>query len=91
MAKTTLVPSYNAFLWPIIERLRLHGGSMTIEEMVDDVAAAMNLSEAQRNAEHGETGRSEVDYRMAWARTYLKKGECSTTASVVSGGSLHGA
>lgn len=47
---------------------------MTIEEMVDDVATAMSLSEAQRNIEHGETGRSEVDYRMAWARTYLKKG-----------------
>jgi restriction system protein len=47
---------------------------MTIEEMVDDVAAAMHLTDEQRNIEHGNTGRSEVDYRMAWARTYLKKG-----------------
>jgi restriction system protein len=47
---------------------------MTIEEMVDDVAGAMGLSDAQRAVAHGNTGRSEVDYRMAWARTYLKKG-----------------
>ncbi|RAK67911.1 restriction endonuclease [Phenylobacterium kunshanense] len=74
MARNPEVPTYNAYLWPIVERLRIHGGSMTIEEMVDDVATAMHLSEEQRNTEHGETGRSEVDYRMAWARTYLKKG-----------------
>jgi len=74
MAKSAAeVPPYNAYLWPIIERLRVYGGSMTIEEMVDDVASAMGLSEIQRSVEHGQTGRSEVDYRMAWARTYLKK------------------
>jgi len=49
MAKSvTDVPPYNAYLWPIIERLRVRGGSMTIEEMVDDVASAMELSETQR-------------------------------------------
>ena len=69
----TEIPTYDSYLWPIIERLRAHGGSMTIEEMVDDVAEAMQLSDAQRAIEHGKTGRSEVDYRMAWARTYLKK------------------
>lgn len=73
MPLVTEIPTYDSYLWPIIERLKVHGGSMTIEEMVDDVAEAMALSDAQRNIEHGKTGRSEVDYRMAWARTYLKK------------------
>ncbi len=67
------IPQYDAYLLPIVERLRVHGGSMTIEEMVDDVATAMGLTDTQRNIEHGSTGRSEVDYRMAWGRTYLKK------------------
>lgn len=67
------VPSYDAYLLPVVQRLRVHGGSMTIQEMVDDVATAMGLSEEQRAIEHGKTGRSEVDYRLAWARTYLKK------------------
>jgi restriction system protein len=67
------VPSYEAYLLPVVERLRVHGGSMTIQEMVDDVATAMGLTDEQRSIEHGKTGRSEVDYRLAWARTYLKK------------------
>ena len=60
---------------------------MTIEEMVDDVATAMGLTDTQRNVEHGSTGRSEVDYRMAWARTYLRRLASWRTASAVSGGS----
>ena len=67
------LPSYHTYLLPVVEQLRARGGSMTIEEMVDDVATAMKLTDAQRAVEHGVTGRSEVDYRLAWARTYLKK------------------
>ncbi|RRN66475.1 restriction endonuclease [Caulobacter sp. 602-1] len=67
------VPSYDAYMWPIVERLRAHGRSMTNEEMLDDVSAHMGLSEAVRSAPHGNSGQTEVEYRMAWARTYLKK------------------
>ncbi|HEY2480648.1 MAG TPA: restriction endonuclease [Caulobacteraceae bacterium] len=69
------MPTYEAYLWPIVEQLRAHGSSMTIEEMVDSVGTAMNLTDAQREAPHGATGRTEVDYRLAWARTYLKKAQ----------------
>jgi restriction system protein len=67
------VPPYNAYLWPIIEQVRAHGGSMTIEEMVDEVSAAMALPDGVREIPHGTTGMTEVGYRMAWGRTYLKK------------------
>ena len=67
------IPPYNACLWPIVEQLRAHGSSMTIEEMVDAVSTAMGLSDAQREIPHGPSGQTEVGYRMAWARTYLKK------------------
>lgn len=67
------VPSYDAYMWPIVERLRAHGRSMTNEEMLDDVSAHMGLSEAVRSVPHGASGQTEVEYRMAWARTYLKK------------------
>ncbi len=46
---------------------------MTIDEMVDGVATAMALTDVQRELPHGNTNGPEVDYRMAWARTYLKK------------------
>ena len=67
------VPSYDTYMWPIVERLRVHGRSMTNEEMLDDVSAHMGLSEVVRSVPHGTSGRTEVEYRMAWARTYLKK------------------
>lgn len=67
------IPSYDTFMWPVIERMKVHGRSMTNAEMDDDVAVYMGLSDEQRGVEHGTTGRSEVEYRMAWARTYLKK------------------
>lgn len=67
------IPPYTAYLWPIIEQLRAYGSSMTIEEMVDVVSASMGLTDAQREVAHGTTGQTEVGYRMAWARTYLKK------------------
>jgi restriction system protein len=63
------IPPYTACLWPIVEQLRVHGSSMTIEEMVDAVATAMGLTDAQREVAHGATGYTEVGYRMAWART----------------------
>jgi len=67
------IPSYDTFMWPVIERMKAHGRSMTNAEMDDDVATYMGLTDEQRSIEHGKTGRSEVEYRMAWARTYLKK------------------
>ena len=60
-------------MWPIVERLRARGGSMTNDEMVDDVSGFMSLSDEQLSVPHGATGQTEVEYRMAWARTYLKK------------------
>ena len=73
MSTATAVPTYDTYMWPIVERLRVHGRSMTNEEMLDDVSAHMGLSEVVRSVPHGTSGRTEVEYRMAWARTYLKK------------------
>lgn len=67
------VPPYDAYMWPIIERLKAHGRSMTNEEMLDDVSAYMGLPEEVRAVPHGKTGQTEVAYRMSWARTYLWK------------------
>lgn len=73
MATIADVPAYHLFMWPIVERLRVKGRSMTIEEMVDDVAAHMNLSDEVRAVTHGKWQENAVAYRMAWARSYLKK------------------
>lgn len=41
--------------------------------MLDDVSSYMGLTQDVRSIPHGNSGRTEVEYRMAWARTYLKK------------------
>jgi restriction system protein len=46
---------------------------MTIEEMEDAVAAALQLSDELRAVPHGNGPRSQFDYELAWVRTYLKK------------------
>lgn len=69
------VPAFDAFMGPIIERLKAHGRSMTNEEMTDDVARHMGLSEEVRSVPHGATGQTEVGYRMSWARSYLRSVE----------------
>lgn len=67
------VPPFDAFMQPIIDRLKAHGRSMTIQEMVDDVSTHMGLSDEVRAVTHGKWNELAVAYRIAWARSYLKK------------------
>ncbi len=67
-------PYFHTFFVPIVHSLRARGGSATIDELEEAVASASHLSEEQRAQLHGEGPRTEFSYRLAWARTYLKKG-----------------
>jgi restriction system protein len=74
MTKPT-IPPYDAFLNPIIDALHALGGSGTIEEINTKVTELTQLSDLQLEVLHDpEKGsQTEVEYRLAWARTYLKK------------------
>jgi restriction system protein len=67
-------PSFHSFFVPIVQSLRARGGSATIDELEEAVASAANLTDEQRSYLHGDGPRTEFSYRLAWARTYLKKG-----------------
>jgi restriction system protein len=69
------IPKFQELMWPTIVALREIGGSATIEELEEKVGEQMKLPESVLEAPHGDSGRSEVGYRMAWARTYLKRAE----------------
>jgi restriction system protein len=59
---------------PIIKALKTLGGSGTIEEINSKVFEISTLTDEQLEVSHDEKGgMSEVEYRLAWARTYLKK------------------
>lgn len=60
-------------LLPTIQALQLLDGSGTTEEIYDKVAQLLNLPDEVLEIPHGSTSQSEVEYRLAWSRTYLKK------------------
>jgi restriction system protein len=66
------IPSASALLWPTLCAIREMGHSGTIEEIVQKVIDAQRFTEAQQAVLHNEGPRSEIEYRLAWARTYLK-------------------
>ena len=60
-------------LLPTLAALRELGGSGTIEEIDAKVIALMALPPAVLDVPHPNSSVSEVVYRLAWSRTYLKK------------------
>lgn len=68
------VPTYDKMLIPTLEALKLLGGSGSIDEINEKVYKVAEFDESILEIPHDETGvQSKVDYRLAWARTYLKK------------------
>jgi restriction system protein len=66
------VPQYNELLWPAMQALEELGGSASIGEIVETVIKREGFSEAQQAVLHNNGPETEIGYRLAWARTYLK-------------------
>lgn len=75
------VPPYQDFLWPTLQALRILGNSGSIQEINDGAIAVAKLTDEQLAILHGDGPGTEVAYRMAWARTYLKKVGAVTNTS----------
>jgi restriction system protein len=69
----TKLPTFDELFIPTIQALSKLGGSGTIEEINNQVYEITNLSNDILQIPHGSDGTTyEVDYRLAWSRTYLK-------------------
>ncbi|MDO9474485.1 MAG: restriction endonuclease [Caulobacter sp.] len=80
MASPKDVPPFEAFMWPIIERLKAHGRSLSNAEMLADVAPYMGLSDEVMNVRHGKWNQLVVDQRLGFARSWLKLGGAVTNS-----------
>jgi restriction system protein len=67
------VPTFDSMLLPTIQALQSLGGSGTTEEIYEKVVQILNVPDKVLEILHGSTSQSEVEYRLAWSRTYLKK------------------
>ncbi len=65
------VPRYEELFNPLLAAIRNLGGSGSISELGEEVTRALHISEADLAEPHNERI-TELQYRLAWARTYLK-------------------
>lgn len=67
-------PTFDALIIPTVKALVELGGSGSVEEINTKVYEIAKLTDDVLQIPHGDEGTtSEVDYRLAWSRTYLKK------------------
>lgn len=67
------VPTFDSMLLPTIQALQDLGGSGTTEEIYEKVVQILSIPDQVLEILHGSTSQSEVEYRLGWSRTYLKK------------------
>jgi restriction system protein len=69
------IPTFDQMMNPLLRSLKELGGSGTIEEMYTKVTEDLNLSDEVVEILHNpeKSSQTEVEYRLAWTRTYLKK------------------
>jgi len=74
MAKVN-IPTYDMLMNPLIQALKGLGGSGTVEEITNKVAEIARLTDEQLEVLHdpAKGGMTEVEYRLAWSRTWLKR------------------
>lgn len=78
MAKRRLqdenIPTFDQLIIPTLKALKSLGGSGSIEEIIEAVIEIENIPDEVLQIQHNDNGvQSEVEYRLAWSRTYLKK------------------
>ncbi|MCB0738841.1 MAG: restriction endonuclease [Bacteroidetes bacterium] len=70
-----LLPSFDALMNPLFKALIALGGSGSIDEIYEKVIEIEKISEEITSILHNpeKSNQTELGYRLAWARTYLKK------------------
>ena len=73
--KKDRVPQYSEMMNPLLAALHELGGSGSISEINEATASKLNLPDRVLELLHNpeKSNQTEVEYRLAWARTYLKK------------------
>ena len=65
------VPKYHELYNPVLQAIKKLGGSASVAELDEEVTNILHLSDEDIAEPHDER-RTELAYRLAWARTYLK-------------------
>ena len=69
----TSVPTFDALFNPTLDSIRALGGSASNTEIVNRVIDDLGLPPEVNEVPHGNRNQTELEYRLGWSRTYLKK------------------
>jgi restriction system protein len=75
------IPTYNELLWPTLTAVRELGHTAKLDEINERVIERQEFTDEQMSVLHKNGPRSEIEYRLAWARTYLKGMEALVNSS----------
>src|ERR1700740_949930 len=67
------IPTFDELLIPVIRAIQQLGGSGSNEEINSKVYEIVNIPNNIIEIPCGNGQMSEIDYRLAWSKTYLKK------------------
>jgi restriction system protein len=67
------VPKYHDLMNPTLQALRNLGGSASNQELAEEVIQLLKLPSEVTEIPNKSTNETLLEYRLAWARTYLKK------------------
>ena len=81
VASRNQVPTFDALMNRPLNALKKLGGSASIDELLRQVVRDQGIPTEITSILHIGGPQTELSYRLAWTRTYLKKYECSTTHS----------
>lgn len=80
---TSVKLKFDDLMNPVIQALKILGGSGTIEEINNKVAEVAKIPSDQLEVLHNpeKGGMTEIEYRLMWTRTYLKRYEIIDNSS----------
>lgn len=67
-----LIPTYNKLFNPVIEAIKNLGGSAKNDEILSEISKILKLTDEEASELYNGGNRSVLDYRVAWAKSYLK-------------------
>lgn len=70
---TSAVPAYNEMMHELFQAMHELGGSGTVAEIDSQTIEILNLPMEIQEIMHGNSSKTEVEYRLAWTRSYMKK------------------
>ena len=73
MKSSLEVPAFNDMMCELSQAMKELGGSGTIREIDDKTIEILKLTPEVQEIMHSNSSKTEIEYRLAWTRTYMKK------------------